>query len=68
MSYFNGASWISSVKALLHVARNNMLDYLKIVYLLNKDDYYSGIYINAKGQRIVINVKDKEFNFKYGRL
>lgn len=33
------------------------------LHLLTKDDYREGIHINAKGQRIVANIMEKEFKW-----
>ena len=40
----------------------NHVRLVEYIHLLNKDDYRDGIHINAKGQRIVANVMEKEFD------
>lgn len=42
-------------------AKKNHVRLVEDIRLLNKDDYRDGIHINAKGQRIVANVMEKEF-------
>ena len=41
--------------------KKNHVRLVEDIRLLNKDDYRDGIHINAKGQRIVANVMEKEF-------
>ncbi len=41
--------------------KKNQVRLVEDLHLLTKDDYRDGIHINAKGQRIVANVMEKEF-------
>ena len=41
--------------------KKNQVRLVEDIHLLTKDDYRDGIHINAKGQRIVANVMEKEF-------
>lgn len=41
----------------------NQVRLVEDLHLLTKDDYRDGIHINAKGQRIVANVMEKEFKW-----
>lgn len=43
--------------------KKNQVRLVEDLHLLTKDDYRDGIHINAKGQRIVANVMEKEFKW-----
>lgn len=43
--------------------KKNQVRLVEDLHLLTKQDYRDGIHINAKGQRIVANVMEKEFKF-----
>lgn len=43
--------------------KKNQVRLVEDLHLLTKDDYRDGIHINAKGQRIVANIMEKEFKF-----
>ena len=45
--------------------KKNQVKLVEDLHLLTKDDYRDGIHINAKGQRIVANVMEKEFASLY---
>lgn len=43
--------------------KKNQVRLVEDLHLLTKEDYRDGIHINAKGQRIVANVMEKEFKY-----